>query len=71
MDDIDAFLDSIEDAPGVAHGTGGATLDEELEALFDDFNAMVNVKGNPAGKYSNIIPIWKDTFKPGKRELKG
>ena len=41
MDDIDAFLDSIDDGPVTPGGTSGGELDAELEALFDDFNAMV------------------------------
>ena len=51
MEDIDAFLDSLEEStPSPATPVGGlpgqeggaGTLDDELEALFDDFNAMVN-----------------------------
>jgi len=51
MDDIDDFLNSIEDSPSTTkrglHGTNDAEygaslpLDAELEALFDDFNSML------------------------------
>jgi hypothetical protein len=50
MDDIDEFLNSIEDTPStekVASGTvkpendRTAPLDAELEALFDDFHTML------------------------------
>ena len=45
MDDIDEFLNSIEDltASHSAEESGGA-IDPELEALFDDFNSMIDTK---------------------------
>ena len=69
MDDIDEFLNSIEDTPSterVISGTADSEnsqavpLDAELEALFDDFNTMLgtgaeSLKTGPASKDSDTV----------------